>query len=86
MKWIKMLLAFGTIFSLIACGHVVKETVIPVPVDQVKPAGKKVVVVPFADYTPRSSQKNYWRRNVLVMEALQDEFARFGLMTAIEED
>lgn len=86
MKLVKLLLAFGLIFSLIACGHVVKETVIPVPVDQVKPAGKKVVVVPFSDYTPRSSQKNYWRRNVLVMEALQDEFARFGLMTAIEED
>ena len=86
MKLTKLLLAFGMIFSLIACGHVVKETVIPVPVDQVKPAGKKVVVVPFADYTPRSSQKNYWRRNVLVMEALQDEFARFGVKTAIEED
>ncbi len=86
MKLVKLLLAFGMFFSLIACGHVVKETVIPVPTDQVKPAGKKVVVVPFADYTPRSSQKNYWRRNVLVMEALQDEFAKFGLMTAIEED
>jgi hypothetical protein len=86
MKLTKLLLAFGMIFSLIACGHVVKETLTPVPTAQITPAGKKVVVVPFADYTPRSSQKNYWRRNVLVMEALQDEFAKYGLMTAIEED
>ncbi len=86
MRSIKLLLAFGMIFSLVACGQVVKETVTPVPTAQIPPAGKKVVVVPFADYTPNSRQENYWRRNVLVMEALQDEFARYGLMTAIEED
>ncbi len=86
MKLTKLLLAIGMIFSLIACGHTVKETLTPVPTAQITPAGKKVVVVPFADYTPRSSQKNYWRRNILVMEALQDEFAKYGLMTAIEED
>ncbi len=86
MKVIKLLLAFGMVFSLVACGHVVKETVTPVPSNVIPSAGKKVVVVPFADYTPNSRQENYWRRNVLVMESLQDEFARYGLNTAIEED
>jgi hypothetical protein len=86
MKLIKLLLAFSMVFSLVACGHVVKETVTPVPSNEIPSAGKKVVVVPFADYTPNSRQENYWRRNVLVMEALQDEFAKYGLMTAIEED
>jgi hypothetical protein len=74
------------VLSLAACGHTVKETVSPVPADQVKTASRNVVVIPFADYTPNSSRENYWRRNVLVMEALQDEFSRYGVATAIEED
>jgi TolB-like protein len=71
---------------LASCGQITKETVSPVPTDKVAPAGKSVVIMPFADYTPKSSPELYWRRNVLVTEALEDEFSRYGLLTAPEED
>ena len=70
----------------VACGQVTKETVSPVPTDKIKSSGKRVVIMPFADYTPDSSPELYWRRNLLVNESLEDEFARYGLMTALEED
>ncbi|MBW1645822.1 MAG: hypothetical protein JRJ56_05790 [Deltaproteobacteria bacterium] len=86
MKVVKLLLALSMLFCLVACGQVVKETVTPVPADKIVKAGKKIVVVPFADYTPDGCQDSYWRRNILLMEALQDEFSQYGLRTAIEED
>ena len=70
----------------VACGQVTKETLSPVPTDRITPSGKRVVIMPFADYTPDSSPELYWRRNLLVTEALEDEFARYGLMSALEED
>ena len=63
-----------------------KVTVSPVPTDKIMSSGKRVVIMPFADYTPDSSPELYWRRNLLVNESLEDEFARFGLMSAVEED
>jgi len=69
-----------------ACGQVTKETVSPVPTDKIKSSGKRVVIMPFADYTPDSSPEFFWRRNLLVNESLEDEFARYGLMTALSED
>jgi hypothetical protein len=69
-----------------ACGQLTKETVNPVPTDRIVSSGKTVVIVPFADYTPDSTPDLYWRRNILVNESLEDEFARYGLMTALEED
>ena len=68
------------------CGQVTKETVSPVPSDRITPAGKRIVIMPFADYTPDSTPELYWRRNILVNESLEDEFARYGLMTSLEED
>ncbi len=70
----------------VSCGQVTKETLSPVPTDRITPTGKRVVIMPFADYTPDSSPELYWRRNLLVTEALEDEFSRYGLMTALEED
>ncbi|MCD6430680.1 MAG: hypothetical protein J7L57_05620 [Deltaproteobacteria bacterium] len=70
----------------VACGQVTKETVSPVPTDRITQSGKRVVIMPFADYTPDSSPELYLRRNLLVTEALEDEFARYGLMSALEED
>ena len=70
----------------VACGQVTKETVSPVPTDKIMSSGKRVVIMPFADYTPDSSPELYWRRNLLINESLEDEFARYGLMTALEED
>ncbi|MBN2808278.1 MAG: hypothetical protein JXR80_02165 [Deltaproteobacteria bacterium] len=70
----------------VSCGQVTKETVSPVPTERIMPSGKRVVIMPFADYTPDSSPELYWRRNLLVNEALEDEFSRYGLMTALGED
>ena len=70
----------------VACGQVTKETLSPIPTDRICSSGKRVVIMPFADYTPDSSPELYWRRNLLVNEALEDEFARYGLMSALEED
>lgn len=69
-----------------ACGQVTKETLSPIPSDRIASSGKVVVIMPFADYTPDSTPELYWRRNLLVTESLEDEFARYGLMTALEED
>ncbi len=81
-------IAFVVVMVLmsVACGQVTKETLSPVPTDRITPSGKRVVIMPFADYTPDSSPELYWRRNLLVTEALEDEFARYGLMSALEED
>ncbi|MBN2704910.1 MAG: hypothetical protein JXR89_00550 [Deltaproteobacteria bacterium] len=69
-----------------ACGQVTKETVSPVPTEKIQSAGKNMVVLPFADYTPDSSPELYWRRNLLVNEALTDELSRYGFRTAVDED
>ena len=74
------------VFLVTACGQVTKETVSPVPTDRITSSGKRLVIMPFADYTPDSSPELYWRRNVLVNESLEDEFARYGLMAALGED
>ena len=74
------------ILMVAGCGQVTKETVSPVPCDRIMSSGKRVVILPFADYTPDSTPELYWRRNILVTESLEDEFARYGLMTSLEED
>lgn len=70
----------------VSCGQVTKETLSPVPTERIMSSGKRVVIMPFADYTPDSSPELYWRRNLLVTESLEDEFSRYGLMSALEED
>ncbi len=70
----------------VACGQLTKETVSLVPTDRITPSGIRVVIMPFADYTPDSSPELYQRRNLLVTEALEDEFARYGLIAVLEED
>jgi len=85
MKLRSIAVAVIMLLLLVGCGQVAKETVSPVPVDRIKASGKSVVIMPFADYTPDSSPELYQRRNLLVLESL-DEFARYGLMTAPEED
>jgi hypothetical protein len=49
----------------------------------------KVLILPFADYTPYTygfSQPDYWKRNALILEALQDGFDHFGFLPAIMDD
>ena len=56
--------------------------VIPEPADG---RLKRVVILPFADYTSSFAAYGNWRMNVLVHEAVQDEFYRAGFIPAAEE-
>ena len=73
------------IFS-VSCSQVAKETVSPVTTNPAGGQFKKVVILPFADYTDISSPYQHWRRNALVLEAMQDEFYRAGYISEVEED
>jgi len=46
---------------------------------------KRIVILPFADHTLSFSSYGHWRRNLLVHEAVQDEFYRAGFVPAAEE-
>lgn len=69
-----------------SCGQVIHETYSPVTPAPVGSEFKKAVILPFADYTPAFSPYGYWRRNVLVLEALQDELYKAGVVSSIHED
>lgn len=68
------------------CGTIAQETLNPVNRGVAAGPAKRLVVMPFADHTPGDSPLGYWRRNVLIMEALQDEILRHGHRTALQED
>jgi hypothetical protein len=70
----------------VSCGQSVKETVKPVTPGTASDQFKRVVIVPFADHTPASSLQDHCRRNVLVLEALQDALFQAGFISAAEED
>lgn len=69
-----------------SCGQAVKQTISPVSPAPVSGEFKKAVILPFADYAPTFSSYGYWRRNILVIEALKDEFYRAGFISPAEED
>ncbi len=80
------LMGIAILVFCVSCGQSVKETVKPVvPVTASGPF-KRVVIVPFADHTPNSSLQEHFRRNTLVLEALQDALYRAGFISAPEED
>ncbi len=70
----------------VSCSQIVKETVSPVTPRPATGEFNRVVLLPFADYTPSPSPFSYWRRNTLVLESLQDELYRIGLIPATQED
>ncbi len=70
----------------VSCGQSVKETVKPVTPGVAGDQFKRVVIVPFADHTPASSLQDHYRRNILVLEALQDALYQAGFISAAEED
>jgi len=74
------------LFFCVSCGQSVKETVKPANPGAAGGQFKRVAIVPFADHTPASSFQDHCRRNVLVLEALQDAFYRAGFISAAEED
>jgi hypothetical protein len=69
-----------------ACGTINVDSLHPVVRTANLGNEKTIVILPFADYTPADSPVGYWRRNILIMEALQDEILRFGYAPAINED
>lgn len=82
-RWVHILLLL--LFTA-GCGQTIQETVSPVIQESNQGGHKKVVIMPFSDYTMDSSPYGYWRRNVLLVEALQDELQRFGFATTMQED
>jgi hypothetical protein len=87
MKKIRVLITIILMVSLFsACGTVTTDSLHPVVRTANLGNEKTIVILPFADYTPADSPVGYWRRNMLIMEALQDEIQRFGYAPAINED
>ncbi len=70
---------------LSGCGYTVKENLAPVSPPSAAQTLPKVVILPFADYTSASLYET-WQKNVLIMEALQDEFLKAGFATVPYED
>jgi len=70
----------------VSCGHSVKETVKPEVPGTASDQFKKVVILPFADYTLAHSSYGFWRRNVLVQEALESALYQAGFVPAPQED
>ncbi len=81
--WFITLLAVALFAS---CGTTKVDSIHPVVRTASFGEGKKIVILPFADYTPSDSPMGYWRRNMLIMESLQDEILRYGYMPAVNED
>lgn len=87
-----MKIVWGGVITLLAavlfasCGTTKIDSIHPVVRTASFGAGKKIVILPFADYTPPDSPMGYWRRNMLIMESLQDEILRYGYMPAVNED
>jgi hypothetical protein len=84
---IRKCMAIGLwLLVLSGCGTSVMELKTPVARESSAGEFKRVVVLPFSDYTPEDSLYGYWRRNVLINEALTDELIRFGFSSVIYED
>ncbi len=69
-----------------ACGHSTVETVSPVMPKSTVGNYNKVVILPFADYTTTGTPYDYWRRNILVIESIQDELKKYGYIPVMQED
>ncbi len=70
----------------VSCGTTKVDSIHPVVRTAAVGEEKKIVILPFADYTSSDAPMDYWRRNMLIMESLQDEILRYGYQPAINED
>ncbi len=73
--------------ALVGCGTTVQESL------KINPAlktnigqGRRVVILPFADYTDADSIESAYRRNLFVSENLTDRFVQNGFTTPVQED
>ncbi len=79
-----MLLCFA--FLLAGCQEYrVKQTLAPVKPPSGTQTLAKIVILPFADYSSSNIWES-WRKNVLINEALEDEFLKAGFSTVPQED
>lgn len=69
-----------------SCGHSTVELVSPVVPKSDIGQQQKVIIMPFADYTTFGTPYEYWWRNVMVMESLQDELKKYSYHPVMEED
>lgn len=83
--WVWMMFLMMTMLFA-ACGSVNIDTIHPMVQATEVGQKKKIVILPFADHTPADSPVAYWKRNMVIMESLQDEILRFGYIPAINED
>lgn len=79
----------------VACGHSVKQTVEPVIPTTAGDQFKRVVILPFADFTPvphngfapgSSFYNDYYRRNALIIDAFQGALYRDGFLPAAPQE
>ena len=87
-----MKIVWGGVITLLAavlfasCGTTKVDSIHPMVQTASFGEGKKIVILPFADYTPSDSPMGYWHGYVLIMESLQDEILRYGYMPVVNED
>ena len=83
---LRLLITGIFLFFLTSCVNVVHlNTVRPGIPGPAKDEFKRVVILPFADHTPYLTPTGYYRRNIILMEAMKEDFEDTGLMAAPEE-
>ncbi|OAG27817.1 hypothetical protein [Thermodesulfatator autotrophicus] len=81
MRYKLFIFLIGLMFLCVSCGgYNVKQTLAPAHPPQGTTHLPKVVILPFADYGS-SSVWETWRKNVFIVEALEDELLKAGLAT-----
>lgn len=85
---LKYLLLIVCALMVAGCGQNVKETLhVPqAPGVDAPGSGKRIVVLPFADYTYADSMAAAFRRNLQVSEALTDHLSSQGFAMPVSED
>ncbi len=77
-----------TLLLFSGCGQIVSEK-LTVP-DHLAanscPTGKKLVILPFADYTYADNVGTAFRRNLAIMEDLTDQLVGYGFRLPVQED
>lgn len=74
-------------FLLAGCGQLVSEKLaVPTSVSSQPCAGKKLVIMPFADYTYEEDASRALRRNVMIMENLTARLTENGFRLPVQED
>lgn len=87
MKPLTMLVSAVSLTALVGCGTSVQETLkvnnsLRTNIGQ----GRKVVIMPFADYTEADDLESAFRRNLFVNENMMDKFRQNGFMFPVQED